>query len=78
MGFGGSQTWVQVLTLCDLSHVTNSEQEMGMFINSTLQTVAVRMKGEKMRKDAWNTVKCPLGACCFVGTGILGLSPGPG
>lgn len=47
MGFGGSQTWVQVVTLCYLSHVTNSEQEMGMFINPTLWTVVVRMKGEK-------------------------------
>lgn len=48
MHFGGSQTWVQALTLCDLGHVTYNEQEVGMFRISTLETVAVRMKGEKM------------------------------
>lgn len=35
-GFGGSQTWVQVLTLCDLGHITYNEHEMGMFIILTL------------------------------------------
>lgn len=49
MGFRRSQTWVRVLTLCDLGHITYSQHEMGTFIISTLWTVAVRMKGGKKR-----------------------------
>lgn len=32
MGFRGSQPWVQVLTLCDLGHITYNEHEMGKVI----------------------------------------------
>lgn len=35
MGFGGSQTQVQVLTLCEFGPVTYHEREMGMFMTST-------------------------------------------
>lgn len=48
MRFGGSQTWVQALTLCDLGHITYNEHEVEMFRVSTLETVAVRMEGDKM------------------------------
>lgn len=32
LGFRDSQTWVQVLTLCELGHITYNEHEMGIFI----------------------------------------------
>lgn len=34
MGYGGRQTWVQVLTLCELGPITYHEHEMRMFIIS--------------------------------------------
>lgn len=55
-GFRGSQTWVQVLTLCDLGHITYNEHEMGIFILAISQTIAVSMKGENTRKDVWEAV----------------------
>lgn len=72
MRFGGSQTWVQALTLCDLGHVTYNEHEVGMFRILTLETVAVRMKGDKMSGSTVPGTQSPLGACCFTGTGISG------
>ena len=34
VGYGGRQTWVPGLTLCELGPVTYHEHEMGMFIIS--------------------------------------------
>lgn len=56
LGFRDSQTWVQVLTLCELGHITYNEHEMGIFIIAMSQTIAVSMKEEKMRKDVWKAV----------------------
>lgn len=56
MGFRGSQPWVQVLTLCDLGHITYNEHEMGKVIIAISQTIAVSMKGQKTRKDVWEAV----------------------